>query len=375
MEGGNLMKTDVSSLKLVNHHIPLARKQVRYLILRLFWMIVVLVGFEIFMRVYFAGLKPVYVYDPVWGKRAAAGSVVISRTEGSGISHYVADGEIRTPYQGGINVPVYGDSHTESFQVNDDRSYVSLAEKKLRARGIQADLRNFGFSGASLADYAYLAKPAQEKYQPGVIVLQISPEDFWGSEGYAKASVGNYFARNADGTLSVVHRSLVKDTSLIMRALDRFRGFALAGFSLERFRKLAEDYKNSQADTAGAQPAASEPLSDEALQANYRAQLTALHTAYQGQPVILVVLPSAPVLSGGQVVLDDHEYDLLLAQVKQFGDWQVVDPLPAFQNLWLQEHKLPRGFTNSAPGVGHLNADGHVLVGDLLAEKIEEVLQ
>lgn len=371
------MKTNSTSLKIANHRLPALGNQIRYLIQAGFWIVIVLVGFELFLRLYFSGLKPVYVYDPEWGKRPAAGSVVITRTEGNGIIHYIADGEIRTAYQGGANIPVFGDSHTEAYQVNDDQSFISVAEKDLRAKGINADLRNLAFSGGTLADYAYLAGPVQSKYQPALVVIQISPMDFWGEEGYSSASVANYFTRNADGTLKVIHQPPVPDTSLTMRVLNRFRGFAFSGYSLERVRKIVQNLKNPQgaiADAA-AQPLPGDDASPDQRVANYRAQLTALHSAYQGKRVVLVVLPSSPQLYGDQILMEDPEYDLLLDQVKQFKDWQVVDPLPAFQNLWLQEHRLPRGFSNTTPGTGHLNADGHALVGRLLAEKIEEALR
>jgi len=51
-----------------------------------------------------------------------------------------------------------------------------------------------------------------------------------------------------------------------------------------------------------------------------------------------------------------------------------VDPLPEFQKVTV-EGTLPRGFPNTALGIGHLNSNGHAVVGQLLAEQIEAILR
>jgi hypothetical protein len=98
-----------------------------------------------------------------------------------------------------------------------------------------------------------------------------------------------------------------------------------------------------------------------------------LHAAYKGQKVIIVYLPFSPIVSGNAVVLENGDSKLLLNEIKKFDDWYVVDPTTDFQELWQKEQKLPRGFTNSEPGIGHLNVDGQAIVGHLLAEAINEV--
>ena len=70
---------------------------------------------------------------------------------------------------------------------------------------------------------------------------------------------------------------------------------------------------------------------------------------------------------------DDSEYQRFLAMIRstirRFPGWEVVNPLPAFRSL-VERRTLPRGFANSQPGTGHLNAVGHRVVGNLLADAL-----
>jgi lysophospholipase L1-like esterase len=370
-----LMKHDKSTPKVTSNNLSARKNRIKYLIQAAFWIVIVLIGFEISLRYFVSGLTPEISFDPVWGKLPVAGSVIMERTEGDGITHFFANGEVATPYQGGANIPVLGDSNTRALQVNDNQSYVSVAETMLRGKGIKVDLHNLGASGGTLADYTYWAPFVQSKYQPSIVVIQISTGDFWGtgSGGYVMSNQGNYFIKNSDGTLKVIHKPLLENYDL----LRRIRGeFALLGYGSDRLTLFLQIYKNSQvSDVADeTQPSSNSSSLAQKLD-DYRAQLMALHTAFQGQRVIILGLPYYPLISGDQIALGDNDYSLLLDQARRYGDWQVLDPLSAFQALWLQDHKLPRGFTNTVPGVGHLNADGHALVGQLLADKIEEMLR
>jgi hypothetical protein len=370
-----LMKHDKSIPKVTSINLSARKNRIRYLIQAACWIVIVLIGFEIGLRYFVSGLTPEISFDPVWGKLPVEGSVIMERTEGDGITHFLANGEAATPYQGGANIPVLGDSNTRALQVNDNQSYVSVAETMLRGKGIMVDLHNLGASGGTLADYTYWAPFVQSKYQPSIVVIQISVGDFWGtgSGGYVMSNQGNYFIKNADGTLKVIHKSMLENYSLFRSIRSEF---AFLGYGSDRLSLFLQIYKNGQASdtTDETQPSSSNYGLDQKL-ADYRAQLNTLHTAFQGQRVIILGLPYYPLISGDQVVLEDNDYSLLLDQARRFGDWQVIDPLPAFQALWLQDHKLPRGFTNTVPGTGHMNVDGHALVGQLLADKIEEMLR
>ena len=78
------------------------------------------------------------------------GTIVRWGKEGFGTTRYSGDGEIATPFDEGMEVPVLGDSHTEAWQVDDRDKYVSIAETLLWQRHLRVNLRNLGLGGLSL---------------------------------------------------------------------------------------------------------------------------------------------------------------------------------------------------------------------------------
>ncbi len=345
------------------------------------WIVIILVAFEVFLRFFISGVSPESYFSPDFGPRPVGGSIVKYVREGSGTIRYSDFGEIATPYQGGPGVVVFGDSQTASYQVNDYQNYVSVAEQVLYDRGVNVDLRNFGYPAGTLADYAYLASITTSEMNADVVVIQTSLNDFLGiggREGYVLSSIGNYFQKNEDGTITLVHKP-IKDNNAFYKPL--ITKSALLSASLDRLRLFRTVLNNSfgkQKDAGDANmidPAVMRVSQSEKFLENYKAQITALHEAYKGQKVVIVYLPFVPSIVGDEVTLENKDSDLLLEVINQFDDWYVVDPSDEFRNLWLEQKKLPRGFTNSEPGTGHLNVDGQAIVGRLLAEKIAEAVQ
>jgi len=91
-------------------------------------------------------------------------------------------------------------------------------------------------------------------------------------------------------------------------------------------------------------------------------------------PLIVILLPSAPYVSGDEIQMTDPAHQQLKEFMGRYPEVAVVDPLPEFQKLVFAGH-FPRGFFNSDPGIGHLNKYGSEIVGRLLAKTIEQVIK
>ena len=97
--------------------------------------------------------------------------------------------------------------------------------------------------------------------------------------------------------------------------------------------------------------------------------------AVNGVTLILIISPDAPYISGDHVEMNDLKHENLKVFLSNYPQITLVDPLPEFQNLALSGY-LPMGFFNSTqPGVGHLNRQGHEILGKLLAQAIEAVVK
>ena len=292
---------------------------------------------------------------PDMGWVVAGGETVRWGSEGFGVTHFVADGEVATPYSGGPNVVVMGDSHTEAFQVNDDVKYVSVAETLLREQGFAVDLRNFGRSGASMADYVWITRVLRERFHPVAMVLELDEYDF---DAHAfDATQTNAFVVRSPGVIELVHNGraprLPRTMSLGERVSRTFAIVEHVGDRISRFqrRSARESGKKLQLETA----------------VSVTLQAEKLREAAGGVPVILLRLPYSPYLPSA---LGRETFDALL----QTLPWRFIDPSKAF--LASRERgRDPRTFFNTPPGGGHLNAEGHSIIGRMLADELAKLLR
>lgn len=296
---------------------------------------------------------------PELGAVSPAGATVRWGAEGRGVTHYVGDGEIATPFSGGRTVIVLGDSHTEALQVDDREKYVSVAETILQGRGAAVDLRNFGRSGMSMADYVWLVPVMRRRFQPAALVIQIDEHDFDFHAFDRKAR--NHFVVRSPERIELVHADegplAPAPVPSRLRLWDRLtRMSALLDYARYRY-DLGRDR------SAGA-PAARPPDKEAALPVRPQAQL--LREAAGDTPVILLRLPYAPYLPA--------ETDPTFRELRKDLPWRFLDP--AAELLRSREAgRDPRTFYNTPMGGGHLNADGHAIVARMLADELGNLLR
>ncbi len=91
-------------------------------------------------------------------------------------------------------------------------------------------------------------------------------------------------------------------------------------------------------------------------------------------PVLLVYAPTLPRLERGQARQDDAEVGTALAFARTCQRLGVpfVDLGPAFAEHFRATGRLPRGFSHSPPGTGHLNADGHRMAAAAVVAHLKE---
>lgn len=337
----------------------------RYLIQAPVWCLLSLLVIELALRVTVFNL-PIYWNATNWaGDIPAPGSIMVWGREGFGITHYEKWGEIHTPHQDDQenDVIVLGDSQTEALQVMDDIKFVSLAETTLREDGYDADLHNMGRSGLGLADHISWIPAYISIYQPKVIVVQLTMSDFL--ESFSEKQF-NYFVAQDDKISELVHRY---DFSTGFKQRNRnkyiWNGFEIQELGYERWNLM------QQPDPLPADANTKVETLNTALAAQ---QMQMLINACDGIPLVVVLLPSAPYLSGGELEITDAAHTHLKELMQQYPEVNLVDPLPQFQKL-ASSGSLPRGFFNTTPGVGHLNQYGHEIVGQLLAKTIEQILK
>jgi lysophospholipase L1-like esterase len=78
---------------------------------------------------------------------------------------------------GTVRVLSIGDSHTQGFEVHQDRTFSAVVERYLRDHGINAEVMNAGVSGFSNAEELIFLTEEGIKYSPDVVVLGFFSND------------------------------------------------------------------------------------------------------------------------------------------------------------------------------------------------------
>lgn len=85
------------------------------------------------------------------------------------------------------------------------------------------------------------------------------------------------------------------------------------------------------------------------------------------KPITFLYCPYRPEIRRGRVSFEDPEKDkMIFAGICKRYNITFIDLTERFNNFFLQTKKFPRGFANSFPGRGHLNAHGHRLVAEAI---------
>jgi hypothetical protein len=166
----------------------------------------------------------------------------------------------------------------------------------------------------------------------------------------------------------VAHSSIF--AMLNMKYIDAFKGAAAA---VRGFVGRIGSAVATPAETA-VRPAsvrAEAPFSDEDL---VEIAALLLDEIKAEAPVGVVFVPLLEYRSGGRVEESGRsaEARMLFAQAAARAGVPLVDLGPALRDEFLKTGRPPAGFSNTAPGEGHLNAAGHVLLARAIASVAEE---
>ena len=343
----------------------------RYINSLLVWVLLYLVLIEILVRIFVRG--PTFqVNEKDWGIVYAPSTVVYWAKEGLGFTHYLSHNEIVAANGiGDISVVVLGDSHTEAWQVGDEFNYVSMSERKLIHNSFSVVMHNLSKSNYSVADYVYLAPLVQKYYKPKIVVIQLSPQDFSGIDGgdAFNSKHPNYFISDKNGVLQLNHKTYSFIGGLFDQILSSSMIYTVGN------EKLSGLFSNANRTPPQSNIEVSSNANTIASSSKMRDQLTALKHAYSENIILLVCLPQKPDIEGDTIVSIDKENQKIVDTAREIGGFQIINPQEQFDQL-VPQGFFPRGFMNStSPAVGHLNIMGHQIVGDLLSQKIEEVLR
>lgn len=269
-----------------------------------------------------------------------------------------------------FRIAVIGDSYVEAFQVDVDRSFPFLLEKRLNkaAGSASAEVYAYGHSGANLIQYLAVLRHAACRAHPDLVVVSIVPNDLQESlQGFAR--VDNWSVRPADGGFELVPPQPAG--GLWLKRLVRHSALArylIVNLEIQRGASAVEDLLRGDLREYRANIDVSRNMllkDPGALEGFLRYALGALLEAARscGARLLLVVDADRQAIYSGEDPRESRIHIMNQAVIDVAGDlgvW-VVDLAEVFSAAWAAENQR---FDFELDG--HWNRHGHSLVADAI---------
>ena len=110
-------------------------------------------------------------------------------------------------------------------------------------------------------------------------------------------------------------------------------------------------------------------------EAYWRDMLNTLKTSSNNKKLLIVYAPIVPRIQNNAIITEDKETEIFQHFDKVSHEFGLVgngilNLEKRFCDFTQTTHRFPRGFFNTFPGEGHLNADGHRIVAEAIREEL-----
>jgi hypothetical protein len=283
--------------------------------------------------------------------------------EGVATSHYSIYGARLTgnpPLDSGVTAVILGDSYVVAEQVTDGNTMGARLEDIARGHGVPLDVRQYGWTAASPAQYLYVAPDVMKRWHPRRVFIVVASNDF--DRSALQYSAPRYRV-GPDGSLHVIgDRMPVSDTvaprgSVLLTMLRRRWGLVTGRL----VRHAAAEHGGAATPLPVVDRAPNEPEPDSAEYA--RAPAAVIRALSKAFGPALSVVYIADVGIHPDTVLEPEERRMLAACVR-FS----VDCVSTRDSMLAA---LARGEPSHGVGIrpyggGHLNPSGHWIMARLM---------
>lgn len=285
------------------------------------------------------------------------GTLLVHGTEGYGISRVDENGYLNPS---GIledrYVLMMGASHTQGKEIAPEQRYSALVNDYFRSGGEMLAAYNIGCDGHFLPTQIRHFSAAVEAFPgAGAITIEIGSTDFSPEELHSSLDQVRY---DPDDTARQF-ASLGTVGKLKLAVKEGLPLLSLVKKNLETLRAggAAEESGESQWD---------------GYEVELDAALALIRSEFDG-PIAFVYHPSVTLLQDGTMQLVYSDTWEIFCGLCEKNGIDVIDTGPRFLACYEAEHRLPYGFANTAPGSGHLNAEGHRIVAEEIISYLEEL--
>ncbi|MEO1394119.1 MAG: hypothetical protein AAFV90_14520 [Cyanobacteria bacterium J06634_5] len=292
----------------------------------------------------------------------------------------------KTPSE--YRILMLGDSYTRGDEVSDGLNFSdrlqAVFEDGSDAQNSQADnatqpttvqIINAGKPSASPASYLYAADFFRQTFAPDATVIQLTESDLLedmttsASEFYVEKVAGNV---DADSVYEVSRNEDFGSVDPLAQAITKYAPFLKP---LKQMSVLRVGGRNFHASVSPTEPYEDESFGMEEALALYAedadlARWTVHQLNQQFPNLVLVFIPAMNYQDWGEVSSEPRNASLenALTVAAEAQSVPLLNMRSDFRAHYRTQGTHLRGFNNTLPGEGHLNAKGHALIANRLIE-------
>ena len=258
------------------------------------------------------------------------------------------------------NVICIGSSHTEAIQINTSQNYVSQLNKLNPAYNAY----NLGVSGQSRTKTLYRLPYIPVHFPVCKVIINETPS-------LPTLNEWDDIIHLLETNDAPIDNQDWKDGNILFRL---YRAMPYAGLLFSQFQTLhIINTKSSNINNTRSPSKESNDMEQYRKKANYAMGLLRNHL--KDTPLIIVYLPKYSIEKDGSIfATNDIEQKEILQEVCE--SHQIVFVHEQIKTAWFRNYesnrRLPYGFQNSHVGQGHLNAEGHRMLAEVLHKILQE---
>jgi hypothetical protein len=270
-------------------------------------------------------------------------------------------------------IAIFGDSYVESFQVSDSFKMGDIVTQECAERYHNGIIGlNIGASGRSIADYYHDIPKYEQLYHVMYIVILLGSMD----DVLPDSAASQYDRFVSEPDFSFVKSDRAPRFETFKNTLAAFRLDFLWGILRDGLMQRRWDFPFLYQSKAASQtPPPATGLRDTAFYTRAWDYLLTHLKRQTSKPILFVYCPTIPSISGNAVSYKDPDQSLasaFAAACREHG-LTFLNLGDAFIASYVRSGTLPRGFSNSRPGFGHLNESGHRIAAEAILDELTRV--
>ncbi len=326
---------------------------------------------------------PFYFYEPGWIQRdegATRGIYepnrrIVRADEGFTVTSIDRNGYINqsTDLTDSGYVLVMGNSQSNGCNVMPDKKWIALLNSKIQNVKNEDTMQvyNLSVGGSQFCDQIQGIQAAMEEFpDSNALIIQITSTDMLAEE--LSAIEQREFIEEARGEYLVTHlnfkqklRNAIKDVFPLIVYISELKlskielGFGEAFLhGNQNIVYMAENLKWG-------------PNEEKKYQKSLRDALLFLKNTYHGELIILNI-PGISLQTEQMIMVNAGYYEEIFREICEQNDIYYLNMGEIYQKEYEDKRILPYGFSNTSPGTGHLNKNGHQMVADVLYLLLKE---